>query len=196
MSKEHTYVVCRSCGHWSDHLRRKEICRACNNTRQVIDPREILCNLCGECMCPVDTMNEQVPHGLYQAEVTGGYNSYHLFDMSKYVFSFCEKCLRQLFIQCKIKPEIFDINRGREEGWELDQKYYEYMIWKDNGEHHQAYLNSRCNTEKDCPNSAVYTRLHNDEFSENCACEDHKDEHAYSNSKLTKFISPVLRVFL
>jgi hypothetical protein len=198
MKKEHTYVECQACN-WrlqqESYDPHTELCKRCNNTRKVISPKEILCNLCGECMCPIGTMNEQVPHGLYKAKVIGGYDSYHLSDMSVYVFSFCEKCLRQLFIQCKIKPDIRD--HIDERSWDEDQKYYEYMIWKDNGGHHQAYLNGKCNAEKDCFNKAVYTRFHNDtEFTENCACEEHKELRSYSNSKLTAFIPNVLKPFL
>jgi hypothetical protein len=203
MKKEHNYVDCQRCDHWDDNYRREHICTGCNNTRKVIDPREILCNLCGESVCPIGTTNEQYPHGLYNAQVVGGYDSYHLFDMTRYTFSFCEKCLRQLFIQCKIKPVIDDLDfagGSEESNWERDQRYYEFNLWKDNGGHHQAYINGKCNAIKDCSNKAVYTRLHHgnkdNEFTENCCCEEHKELHSYVNSKLTKFIPNVLKPFL
>jgi len=109
-------------------------------------------------MCPIGTMNEQIPHGLIDAQVTGGYDSYHLFDMTSYKFNFCEKCLRQLFMQCKIKPFISDVDGGdhtTEDAWNIDQEYYEYRLWTDNGGRHQAYINKKCNMKKDCPNDAV-----------------------------------------
>lgn len=179
---------------------RKELCKQCNNSRYVVDPKEILCNLCGETMSPLGTMNEQYPHGLYEAHVTGGYDSYHLFDMSRYTFSFCEKCLRKLFMICEIKPDIadmdFDGNATSEELWEQDQEAYEYRVWKDNGGHHQAYVNRKCNSKKDCPNDAVYTKLVSGDFTEECSCEEHKDNRMYANSKLTKFVPNVLKPFL
>jgi hypothetical protein len=104
--------------------------------------------------------------------------------------------LRELFIKCKIKPTLFDYFSGDNEEWDQDQEYYEYRIWKDGGGHHQAYLNGKCNATKNCGNDAIYTRLHNDEFDENCCCEEHKDKRAYSNSKLTSFIPKNLRSFL
>jgi hypothetical protein len=191
-------VECNRCGHWSDERRLKEVCEQCNNTRKTVDPSTILCNRCGECMRPLGTMNEQYPHGLEKAEVTGGYDSYHLFDMTTYKFSICEKCLRELFNQFKIKPGVEDrIDlQPIPYAWEKDQEAYEYRVWKDEGGHHKAYMSKLCNAAKDCPNRAVYTVLHNGNFSEDSCCEQHKENHLYSNSRLTKFISPVLRAFL
>lgn len=202
--KKHTYVKCQSCTwqleNFPDRDWKAKPCPKCQNTRQVIDPKEILCNLCGECMCPLGTMNEQYPHGLHEAKVTGGYDSYHLFDLTTYKFSFCEKCLKDLFVSCKIKPDVFDTNIDGEltsqESWERDQEAYEYRVWRDQGGHHQAYVNRKCNFVKDCPNEAVYTQLISGDFSENCSCEDHKDLWGYSNSQLTKFISNTLKPFL
>jgi hypothetical protein len=198
---KHNYIKCLSCDNRfnlnKDPLYWKENpCEFCKNTRQVIDPKEILCNLCGECMCPLGTMNEQYPHGLHEAKVDGGYDSHHLFDLTSYTFSFCEKCLRALFNQCKIKPVIFDSIDHTNKTWEEDQKQYEYRIWKDEGGHHQAYLNKKCNFEKDCPNEAVYTQLVSDEFTEDCCCEVHKSKFNYGNVKFTKFIPNVLKAFL
>lgn len=196
---------------------QKEICYRCKNTRLMDDPKEILCNMCGGLMChDITTPNGKwkcdSPHGLYKGRVEGGYESYHLFDMSAYTFSFCEGCLRKLFNQCKIPPVVTELgfentsngNLGyadREElSWDDDQYHYEYRVWKDNGGHHQAYLDRKCNAKKDCPNKAVYTRLHNGDedgqFTEECCCEEHKEVGAYSNSSLTKFIPNVLKVFL
>jgi hypothetical protein len=193
-------VPCNRCSHWADEDRRTRTCSGCNNSKLALDPKEILCNMCGGSMCPLGTHNEQYPHGLHEATVSGGYDSYHLFDCTSYIFSFCEQCLRQLFIQCKIKPKILDSGIDGEgtdeESWERDQKAYEYRIWKDNGGFHQAYLDRKCNFEKDCPNEAIYTQLISDDFTEGCCCEEHKKLYGYSNSKLTKFISNTLKPFL
>lgn len=191
-------VDCNRCGHWTDERRFKEVCEQCNNTRKTIDPSTILCNMCGECMRPLGTMNEQYPHGLEGVKVTGGYDSYHLFDMTTYTFSFCEKCLRKLFNECKIKPMVQDTIdlHPIEYAWQKDQEAYEYRVWKDEGGHHKAYMEKKCNSVKDCPNRAVWTLLHSGEFSEDSACEEHKLIRCYSNTRPTKFISPVLRAFL
>jgi hypothetical protein len=212
MKKEINYVECQGCN-WRieqqpDFDWSKNPCRDCNNTRQVIDPKDILCNMCGGTMCPLGTMNEQRPNGLYNSKVSGGYESYHLLDMTSYIFSLCEECLRKLFIQCKIPPKVIEygidqnldgslcIDDRNEQSWEDDQKYYEFRVWKDNGGHHQAYLDRKCNAVKNCPNKAKYTLLHDyTKFTEEALCEEHKD-HSYVNSSLTKFIPNVLKPFL
>jgi hypothetical protein len=208
MKKEHTYVDCHRC-RWQleqqpDHDWVTYPCTRCSNTRRIIYPQEILCNMCGECMChEIKTLSglwkTEEPHGLYNAQVSGGYESYHLLDMNTYTFNFCEKCLRQLFIQCKIKPTVdgmdFQDNIREEDCWERDQEIYEYRLWKDDGKHHQAYLNRKCNSEKDCPNKAIYTIMINNDFSEDSCCEEHKREEGGSYS-LVPFIPNVLKIFL
>lgn len=192
--KKFNYVACDS------NHDTNEVCRRCNNTKEVIDPKEILCNLCGECMCPLGTMNEQIPHGLYNAQVQGGYDSYHLADCSEYEFSFCEKCLRDLFTKCKIPPIMHNyLSTMKPELNYLEELInYEHKIWKDSGGHHQAYLNGKCNSVKDCPNDAIYTMMYDvDTFSEDSLCEEHSVIRLRSrNSKLTKFISNELKIFL
>jgi hypothetical protein len=199
MSKEHNYVDCDRCGHWQDERRRKEVCEQCNNTRKAIDPKEILCNRCGGYQRPIGSHNEQYAHGLEDATITGGYDSYHLFDMTSYKFSICEKCLREMFNQFAIKPTVID-RLGSIEGpadpWAEDQEQYEYRVWKDTGGHHQAYLDRKCNFVKDCPNRAEYTQLISADFTEGCCCEEHKELWGYGNSRLTKFIPNVLKPFL
>ncbi len=173
---------------------------------------EIFCNLCGESCCPSGTnrwgpWSSEYNHGLLNAKVVGAYHSNHLLDMNQYAFSFCELCLRKLFIQCKIKPRINDMQfppvldkdssliEGEEVTWEYDQEIWEYRMWEDSGGHHQAYLNKKCNERKDCPNDAVYTRMINDHFSEECCCEEHKGKDGNSY-KYVKFIPNVLKPFL
>ncbi len=176
--------------------------------------KEYLCNLCGESMCPNEkklsgTWSSDSPHGLVEAKVVGGYESYHLFDMSQYCFNLCEPCLRKLFVQCKIKPRINHMNfpmilddnakfeEAEEIAWQTDQSHYEYRVWKDDGKYHQAYVNKKCNMVKDCPNRAKYTELVSDEFTEGAACEEHKDNNSGCiNCKMVPFIPNVLKPFL
>lgn len=205
MKKEHTYVDCHHCKWQLENVPDRDWvdypCKYCNNTRFIINPKEVLCNMCGECMCPYiktrsGTWSSDDPHGLYNAKVQGSYESYHLFDMTNYTFSFCEKCLRQLFNQCKVKPVVSDYANFEKRSYEDDLEMYEYRVWKDAGGHHQAYLDKKCNFVKDCPNRAIYTQLINDDFTEDCCCEEHKDRWGYANSRLTKFIPDVLKPFL
>jgi hypothetical protein len=156
---EHNYVKCDRCDQWDLEERHKTLCKDCNNTQKIVDPKEILCNLCAVYVRPLGTMNENCGHGLEDISIAGGHNSYHLFDGTTYTFDLCEKCLRELFINCKIKPKVFDRMVYEQVGWEGDQEHYEYRIWKDTGGHHQAYLDRKCNAVKDCPNRAEYTVL-------------------------------------
>lgn len=211
MTKKHTYVECHQCA-WrlaDQRLDRDWVqnpCHRCNNTRSIIDPKELLCNMCGEGMCHEikklsgTWQSAHDPAGLYNTAVTGGYESYHLFDMTRYTFSFCEKCLRHLFMQCKIKPDVasvdFDDNIAREELYHRDQESYEYRVWQDAGGHHQSYLERKCNFVKDCPNRAEYTQLISKDFTEGCCCEEHKTLWNFTNSELITFIPNILKPFL
>jgi len=178
----------------------------------MINPDELLCNLCGGPMCPHEvkmsgTWQSDVRHGLVDAKVVGGYESYHLLDMNQYTFSFCEQCLRKLFVQCKIKPEVHrmnfssglvgDLEEREEYPWEDDQKSYEYRVWCDDGKHHQAYLNKKCNAAADCPEKAFYTVWLSDHFTEDSCCEEHTSRWRNCvNAKLVPFIPNVLKPFL
>jgi hypothetical protein len=197
IEKELNLVACTRCALWDDKRRYFEACSFCHNTKKVIAPETVLCNMCGGPQRPLGTHNEQYPHGLEKVSVEGGYDSYHLFDCTSYTFSFCEKCLRELFTKCKIPPTVCcrldPIDSPTNYAQDLEE--YEYRLWKDNGGHHQAYLNKTCNLKKDCHNKAVYTRRINGDFSEDCSCEDHKtqDGGSYKN---VKFIPNVLKPFL
>lgn len=203
-----SFVPCNRCKDWTAEYRFKRLCDSCNNSGLIINPEDRLCNRCGECLCPLDTINHSVPHGLVDAKVTGGYNSYHLLDCTSYIFSICEKCLRELFIEFKIKPTINDVDvwGEREElsAWDVDQTAYEFRVWKDTGGHHQAYVNRLCNEKKNCPNEAIYTVLyHGREYGENCCCQQHAAEYDWISSgpnpndyKLVPFISDTLKAFI
>lgn len=190
------YIDCTYCANWSIEQKRGQTCRVCNNSGKATDPKLHICNKCGECTRHLGTYNETYPSGLENAEVQGGYESYHLFDCTTYTFSLCEKCLRELFNSCKVPPIVQDNTADGEWNYQDDRKAYDYRVWKDGGGHHQAYLDKKCNAEKDCPNKAIYTRLHNKDFTEDCTCEEHKGLWNYSNSSLTKFIPNVLKPFL
>lgn len=188
------YVKCKICDGSKD-------CEFCNYTGKVIDPKEILCNLCGENMCPPEgSWNEQIPLGLYNIEVLGGYDSHYLSDFTKYKFSLCEKCLRNLFIQCKIKPNIFQIDLTKPEydhfPWEDDNKLFKRREYLKDGGYHQDYLNKICNYNKDCVNAAKYTVLYCGEFSEDAICDICKNNEFATNTTFVPFISNKMRPFL
>lgn len=82
---------------------------------------------------------------------------------------------------------------------EQDQSSYEYRVWQDNGGHHQAYLDQKCNRKKDCSNKAEYTILYSSQtYSEECACETHAEDcRKYPGQyKIVPYISEILKPFV
>lgn len=157
------------------------VCFYCNGTGEVPDPKEQICNNCGDCLCPEKGINWNVPYGLHNAKVQGSYESTHLVDYHIYTFSLCEKCLRTMFNEFKIKPKVMTHNIRREYDdvpFEQDQTQYEYGLYLENGGHQADYLSGKCNQVKNCGKKAVYTicqgarkRLTNDS-----SCEEHKKD--------------------
>lgn len=198
MTKELNFVDCIRCANWDEKERYFKACPHCHNTKKVVAPQNILCNMCGGPQRPLGTYNEQYSHGLENATVDGGYDSYHLFDCTEYKFSFCEKCLRELFNKCKIPPTVTCvIDSEQQDTYANDLLRYEYRVWKDSGGHHQAYLDRKCNAVKDCPNRAEYTIRVSGDFTEDCCCEEHKNTRNNAiNCTKVKFIPNVLKPFL
>ena len=198
LGEEHTYVECKICSGQPDRIG----CRQCNDTREVIDPKEVLCNLCGETMCiseKCSDFNSQIPHGLVDASVSGGYDSFHLLDGTNYDFSFCELCLRKLFIQCKVKPKVSSYFPGHSSSWEEDSYQYEYRMWVKNDGPHIAYENGLCNIYLNCKNKAKYSQFYESKFSEVSSCEEHKyklDAYMGSSYTIVPFIKKSLKPFL
>ena len=74
---------------------------------------DVLCNMCGEsCLAsehkalPDEHPNRREFYGLIEKEISGGYSSTHLGDMTSYRFSLCEGCLRKVFDSFKIPVEV------------------------------------------------------------------------------------------
>jgi len=181
-----TTIECKKCS----YDKETHICNLCGS-------KDKLCNLCGESMSIEGSIyDENHSFGLIDAKVSGEYSSYHLSDYTIYNFSLCEKCLRQLFVQCKIKPDLKIDNEI--ETFEKDQFEYEYKVWKNEGYHHKAYVNGKCNYAKDCPNKAMYSHFYNDKFTEDCSCEEHKINMTYilPGYSLRPFISNTLKPFI
>jgi len=161
--------------------------------------------MCGESMSIAMTEFPDQPEynlGLTEVTVNGQYYSTHLLDTNCYQFSLCEKCLRNMFEQFKIKPLIYDSfasSHLSQINWtyEKDKEIYEYQIWREEGGLHQAYLAGKCNAIKNCSNDAVYTIFYEDEFTENSCCETHKkifERDKFVN--FSKFIKNELKIFL
>ena len=205
---EKTYITCTSCHSWNQEIRSKRVCQLCNNTQLMEDPTTVLCNSCGNCMyfsvnARSGTWQLEPGYGLLNIKVSGGFNSYYLIDMTNYTFNLCEKCIRNLFMNFKIKPRVNDL--GYEDSndvelsetdgsWEKDQEYYENRIWQDSDEFLTKYKNKICNVTKDCQNKAAYSVFHdniNPTF--DAVCEEHTSD-IWGNLKA--FVPNNVRVFL
>jgi hypothetical protein len=69
--------------------------KSVSRKRRMVEIEEVICNKCGKSMMR-DCCGEREIYGLC-TEVSGGYGSSPLEDMTKYLFDLCEDCLLDLF---------------------------------------------------------------------------------------------------
>jgi hypothetical protein len=99
------YAPCTDClsvrqeGRWDVALH----CHACGGKGVRRTPDSWACNCCGGPMCP---SGSDRPHGLVEQVVRGGYHSQHLSDCTRYTFSMCESCLREMFASFVTPPDV------------------------------------------------------------------------------------------
>lgn len=76
-------------------------------TREVREIEDCLCNKCGESQlyASEDGFECKDIYGVV-CDFTGGYFSKYLADCTRYQFSLCEKCLKELFDTFKIPVQI------------------------------------------------------------------------------------------
>ncbi len=145
-----------------------------------------VCNNCGE--------NSEI---LQPFEIKGEYNSIYINDLFQYQFCICEKCIRNLIVNFKVKPHIFCPIDLEVISFKEDQEIFEYNLWCQEGKDRQAYIAGKCSCAKDCPNKAIYTVLTDDEFTETSSCEEYKNKYKNcANAQLTKFIPNYLKSFI
>lgn len=123
------YEPCPACGvaRVDQDFATAVACRTCKGTGIVRTRDSWVCNACGGCLCPSDSANHDVPFGLVDAKVSGGYNSPALSDCTNYKFSICESCLRKIFDGFVVKPEISEYHLGVLGGDDVatDERYEE-----------------------------------------------------------------------
>ena len=69
---------------------------------EVVD--DVICNKCG-CSMKISESGSDEFYGLVGAVVCGGYFSEELEDGVKYSFDLCEKCLKEMFKEFKVKVD-------------------------------------------------------------------------------------------
>lgn len=156
-------------------------CRDCKKTgfRRKLDTW--LCNLCGNTLLPIKwdgtrelrACNAESPDGLIEARVSGHYDSTYLSDCTTYEFSFCERCLRELFNRCKIPPKLSDYMHGGEgESYEHDRQWSDFYLWRARGGQDAKFLTGLCNANEACPRKATRRKIHNDYPSDEAYCDE------------------------
>lgn len=192
---ERPKIPCSRCAEArsSGDLEAASRCHYCKGTGIRTDPQSYRCNLCGGTMLPVDldgvwqerACNAEVPHGLVDAKVSGGYDSRWLFDITTYTFSFCEKCLRGLFEKCAIKPGVNDYAHGGAERYEDDSVAFHHRAWDDSGGKLAKFLAGGCTHDPACPNPPRWRRWCSDSLCDDEAfCDAHRRRGTCSNVEI------------
>lgn len=134
-----------------------------------------LCNLCGNSTVPLEGpfAIELDSYGLVDAVVAGGYFSIHLCDGIRYKFSICEKCLRKLFEQFVIKPDVSNYMDNSAWSYEKELYTYKYRLWIDSGAQIEKFNTGLCNFCEDCEEKGIWWGFIEDEFINLVLCEQH-----------------------
>lgn len=180
------YEPCPRCAddRASGNLDRAQYCSSCKGKGMRRVPSSFVCNKCSGPLCPAGTMNEDIPHGLVEATVSGGYDSYHLFDTTNYEFSVCEKCLREFFGTFAIPPAIsFYMGGGGDDyTYAQDEDAYRHRVWRDAGGARAKLKEGLCNVVIECPNKAVWRQFCSENLTETAMCDEHKRGARFANS--------------
>lgn len=172
------YVVCLECqpARRINDFERAEGCKGCGG-RGFLPRSAVNCNMCGGSLCPdTTTPNQYYPNGLINAEVMGCYDSEHLTDCTTYRFSLCEWCLRQMFGQFKVPPEvdgIYDIYRAP--SYAADLEIYNHNQWVKTGKQRAKLLTGICNYDEACTSPATWRKFLSGSLTDQAWCDGHHD---------------------
>lgn len=174
------YRICPSCLNDRANLDTAAIalhCRECKGTGFVRSRETYVCNKCGDCLCPpIGTMNQDAPHGLVEATVSGGYDSRHLFDTTNYSFSLCELCLRNLFNECAVPPKISHYMGPGWKTYQEDRVMWEDRLWEES-EAFMAHTAAGLCTTRLCGHPATQRELISGLPTNVLACDAHARLH-------------------
>jgi len=174
------YTVCTACAaaRAAGNLDEARNCSSCHGTAMVRNPESYVCNRCGEGMYIQPNWG---PHGLIEARVSGGYASPHLLDLVRYKFSLCEKCLREMFDQFKVPPEIQDKHGGATTYAEESTRYKRWQWRKTNG-HIEKLKAGLCNATIECEKTADWRVFASGTLTDDACCEEHRSFFQYANT--------------
>lgn len=148
-------------------------CRRCRGTGRRRKASSYVCNKCGEGLCPAfESHGFTDAYGLVEAEVDGGYFSDDLSDMTVYVFSLCERCLRGIFDACKVPPLVVDLGDGSREDYAEHAAALVRRAWQ--REHAAARFGTgRCNYEEACEGKAEHVCFLSQDMTTSAYCAEH-----------------------
>lgn len=186
-------------------------CHLCGGVGSIRDPATYVCNACGGSMLPEfpewwlkrhggpngdgGLVERSFPLGLVDAQVTGGYDSRHIFDLTTYEWSMCEGCLRTMFNGFKVAPHVSDaFHGGASYKYEDDRKHWVFRCWKDSGEALAWARSGRCNGSLKCPNATTHRQFNSGSISaEESRCDEHEDVGLALNVESVSFlVAPAL----
>lgn len=163
-------------------------CHLCRGKGTIRDPATYICNACGGSLLPTfpewwlkqhgDKPDHArcFPHGLVDARVTGGYDSEHIFDLTTYEWSMCEKCLRTMFNGFKIPPHVSDALHGETDSYDSDRKHWEFRMWERSGKALAWARSGRCNGALECPHATTHRRYTSGQIDGDASrCDEHAD---------------------
>lgn len=160
----------RAAGNFDSALK----CHWCNEKGFRRAPASYVCNNCAGPLCPkVDSPNSEVPHGLVETSVSGGYDSPHLTDCTNYKFSLCEACLRSIFSKFKVPPEISGYMGASLETYGEDERWYQTRLWRASGGMERNLAEGLCNFSEDCKNPAAFRSFVSGQMSNEVFCKTH-----------------------
>ena len=165
----------------------------CNNHNSYYRPFNpnfinLLCNSCGENVYNATNYkntNEKELREEYFVKIqyTGGYNSDYLTDTIGYDCFICEKCLRNMFDNFKIKPytrreQVFEDTDDYDNSYNEDSEYFKNKKFKESPKFIENYRNKICNMYYSCKNKAIYSYKRvdyngNSKIIDLCSCKKH-----------------------
>lgn len=168
-------------------------CSACKGTGFRRKSNTYVCNRCAGSLMPLVYKENRPsgehfgdnsgPHGLVDAEVSGGYHSHFLNDMSNYRFSLCEKCLRELFTSFKVPPKVWLYPPSDTDTYADDLEAFNRRLWRQSDAFEARFAEGRCNANEACNNKATVVKFCSESMTSELSCDEHKGRSLASNNR-------------
>lgn len=157
-----------------EDINSKMSCDRCRGSGHILNPKWVTCNMCGGNMSCDSEHDETSMYGTGPLSVSGGYFSPHLTDTTSYHFAFCERCLRTIWNQCKVKPRI-DFYMGEDDStYEEDEEGWKIGQWVKSGGRDRKLPTGICTRDEWCKKKSTHLYVcSGDIVSNERFCEEH-----------------------